>query len=137
MPGISPKLARGFFAVLALAIAAWWALLFAWPAARAPFRLAGAPEIALLGFAPADLLAALAAGWIAASPSSRPARTALAWCVAGAMVYASAYTVALAVTCAAGPLGAILMAPAALGSLAAARALHHADAHALPDGRSR
>lgn len=47
-------------------------------------------------------------------------RRALAWLVAGATAYAALYTLALALTGAAPPLGALLMCPAAAASTFAA-----------------
>jgi hypothetical protein len=127
VPTRSDRIARAYFGLLAAALAGWWVLLFAWPAARAPFRIAGAPESALLAFAPADLLAALAAAWVSTT-SAGHARTAAAWAVAGAMSYAAVYTAALAFACAAGPLGVILMAPAAAAGVWSARALQRCEA---------
>src|SRR5688500_1388742 len=133
---MSERLARGYLVIQAVAIAAWWAALWAWPVLRAAFRAEGAPEITLLAFAPADLAVAPASA-LGAVSAPRGSRTALAWVVAGAMAYAAAYVLALAMTCAAGPLGAILMAPAALASVLAARAIHDADTRSVPDGRPR
>jgi hypothetical protein len=130
------RAARAYFALQAVAVAAWWLCLWRWPSLRAHFRPAGAPDTTLLAFAPGDAAVALASAALAVLPPTR-ARTALAWTVAGGIAYATAYTIALAVSCAAGPLGAILMTPAAAGSLLAARALHHADPDPLPDRRSR
>ena len=134
MPRASERLARAYLALQALAVAAWWVALYARPPLRALFRPPAAPDATLLAFAPGDLLLALGSALAAASPA-RPARSIAAWLVAGAMSYAAAYTVVLAVTCAAGWLGAILMAPAALGSLAAAWALKDAHARPIPDRR--
>ena len=128
MPSLSDRIARAYFGLLAAAVAGWWALLFAWPATRAPFRIVGAPEAALLGFAPADLLAAVAAAWIATTSRPGRARTAAAWGVAGAMAYAAVYTAALAFACATGPVGAILMAPAAAASVWSAWAVQRCEA---------
>ena len=130
------RAARAWFAVQAAAIAAWWIVLWLRPSARALFRPPEAPDATLLAFAPGDVVIAIASAVLARAPAVRW-RGALGWTVAGAMVYATAYTVALAASCAAGVFGAILMAPAALASLLAARALHHAHADALPDRRSR
>lgn len=43
-----------YFLSTAAGAAAWWALLFMWPAAREHFRAATAPDVTLLAFAVAD-----------------------------------------------------------------------------------
>jgi hypothetical protein len=122
---VSRRTARAYFAVQAVAVAAWWALLAAFPAARPLFRPAGAPDGALFAFAPGDLLmlglgSAAVALW---SARREPARGAAAWLVAGATAYGALYTITLAASGAMSAVGACLMTPAALASLACARAL--------------
>lgn len=63
-------------------------------------------------------------------------RRVLAWVVAGATVYAALYTLALALTGAAPPLGAILMAPAAVASTIAAFSLDN-EVSAIPSSSAR
>lgn len=122
---IAPAVARLYFGVQSIAVAAWWTLLATRPSTRALFRVAGAPDASLLAFAPGDL-ALLTLGSAALALSGRGAsawRVPLAWLVAGAAVYAAAYTLALAASGAAGPLGAALMVPAAAASVLCAHAL--------------
>jgi hypothetical protein len=110
-------------------------LLAVAPGMRAYFMIREAPIEVLGAFAPGDLgLVALGSllvglrrgdGW-----SGR-----LAWIVAGAMMYAAAYTVATAALRISHALGACLMVPAAGASLIAASHLtHHAPAERLPTG---
>jgi hypothetical protein len=114
------RLALGYFLVQALAVAAWWGLLTVWPRARPLFTLYGAPPAALAAFAPGDLgLVALGSALVALG-RGRGRTGALAWVVAGAMAYAAAYAATAALTGASGPLGALLMLPAAAASLVSA-----------------
>ncbi len=79
----------------AIAIAAWWAWLWAVPAARAPFVAAGWPEATLLAFALPDAVvlvigsAAAALGLRAQRSWARP----LLFGVAGAVAYATLWCV--------------------------------------------
>lgn len=113
--------ARGYFALQAVAVLGWWLALLLTPGWRAAFRPYSAPDAVLLAFASGDLLIlCLGSALVAwASPFFVRAR-ALAWLVAGATVYAALYTLALALTGAAPPLGALLMCPAAVASTLAA-----------------
>lgn len=123
---ISSRLARTYFGILAIAVATWWVLLAVRPPARSLFRAAGAPDATLLAFAPGDLLLALGSAAVALAADGRHRwRAPLAWLVAGATTYGALYTIALALGGAVSPLGAALMTPATLASLACARALHH------------
>lgn len=111
-----------YFAAQALAFAAWWAYLWAVPAARASFFPPGASEIELLAFALPDLGVAVLGSLGAAIAIASGARWAvpLAWLTAGAVVYAAAYCVAWAALRDGGWLSVALMAPAALLSTLAA-----------------
>ena len=120
------RLGRLYFAAQALAVSGWWLLLALRPDLRAWFRLPDTPDATLLAFAPGDLLlAVLGSALVAFSRASRAWVRPLAWAVAGAMAYAALYTLTLAYGTAMGPLGALLMIPAAIGSGLAARALDH------------
>ena len=123
---MSRPLARAYFAVQAVAVVAWWVLLAVFPSARPLFRPADAPDVALFAFAPGDLLmlglgSAAVALW---SARRDPTLGAAAWLVAGATAYGAIYTITLAASGAMGAVGACLMTPAALASLACARALN-------------
>ncbi|WP_162656328.1 hypothetical protein [Tuwongella immobilis] len=58
------RLACGYLLLQGLGAVAWWGMLAAWPASRAAFRAADAPDSSLLAFAVADLglFAALSIG---------------------------------------------------------------------------
>jgi hypothetical protein len=124
---VSRRTACAYFAVQAVTVVAWWVLLAALPAARPLFRPAGAPDVALFAFAPGDLLMlGLGSAAVALWSSRRdPTLGAAAWLVAGATAYAALYTITLAACGAMSAVGACLMTPAALASLACARALDH------------
>lgn len=130
---MTPRLARSYLVVQGAAVVAWWVTLALWPAAREPFRVVGAPDAALLAFAPGDLLI-LGAGSLAAA-LARGRRAVLAWLVAGATLYGALYTLSTAVSASSGWLGAALMTPAALLSLLSARTLTLADSRPLPPRR--
>lgn len=127
------RLARIYFLAQALAVAAWWLGIALRPAWRAAFAIRGAPDAALLAFAPGDL-AILSAGALAAAVLGEKFPP-LAWLVAGGTVYATFYTIAAVFLAAAPPLGALLMVPAALLALLAARRCSHAYQRHLPPGR--
>ena len=120
---MSPRLARTWFLVHGIAVIAWWMLLAMRPAVRGAFEIRDAPPIALLAFAPADLIILGGGSLIVGAAYRRRWAAALAWAVAGATVYASLYTFATAVSSAAGWLGFALMAPAALLTVLASYAL--------------
>lgn len=122
---MSRSLARAYFALQAGAVVAWWLLLASFPALRPLFRPAAAPDVTLLAFAPGDLLMlGLGSATVALLGDRRsPTVSAAAWLVAGATVYGAFYTITLAVSGAAGVVGACLMTPAALASLVCARTL--------------
>jgi hypothetical protein len=135
-----PRLAfaRGYFALQALAVSGWWLALLLRPTWRAAFRPASAPDVVLFAFALADLLIlGLGSALIALSgPYFLRQRRGLAWVVAGATVYGALYTLALALTRAAPPLGAVLMCPAAVAVTLAALAIDD-QANAVPPGSAR
>ncbi len=98
----------------ALGGAAWWAALLLRPESRAYFKAAGAPDVTLLAFAPADLLLYVAAS--AACAAGLSAGTRWAWPLLCAHVGAAAYAALtcwglVALTGGDGLLGAALMTP--------------------------
>lgn len=110
------RLAAAYFVGQGFAVSLWWVMLVLRPEARAAFLPAAAPEAVLLAFWLPDLalLAAgsLVAGYLCARPG--PAAVAALWLVAGAMTYASLYTLTLALLMDGGWLGPTLMLPANL-----------------------
>lgn len=135
---ISPRLARTYFGIQAVAFATWWVVLAVRAPARSLFRAAGAPDSTLLAFAPGDLLLTLGSAVVAlGADGRRRCPGPLAWLVAGATAYGAMYTLALALGGAAAPLGAVLMTPAALASLVCARALDHGEPDAFPGRGAR
>ena len=118
------RLARGYFGVQAVAVAAWWVALWLRPELRGLFRPFATPDAILLGFAPADLLMlGLGSALVAASSRQTNRRRVLAWLVAGATVYAALYTLTLAIIGYAPFLGAFLMIPAGGAAALAAHIL--------------
>ncbi|MGL6096377.1 MAG: hypothetical protein ACRC7O_11350 [Fimbriiglobus sp.] len=98
-----------------IAALAWWAVLAAWPPARAYFKPAGAPDSTLFAFAVADIVL-FAVGSLAAAVGLRR-NAPWAWPVlvahAGAAAYAGLYCVTLPVVAGgSGWLAAVGMAPA-------------------------
>jgi hypothetical protein len=116
-------LALAYFATQAAAVAAWWIVLAAVPASRPMFALRNAPFSALGAFGPGDLV--IVAGGSLLVVLARNSRHAswIATGVAGAVVYAAAYTMSTAIMELSAPWGAICMVPAAIGSVVAARLL--------------
>src|SRR5206468_11045810 len=87
------RLGIAFLLAEAVGAVAWWCLLLGWPAARAPFMAAGAPDATLLAFAIPDAVlfvataAACAVGLWVGRAWARPLL-----CVhAGAAGYAALY----------------------------------------------
>ena len=133
---MSPGLARAYFLAQGVAVAAWWLVLALRPASRAAFNIRGAPDIALLAFAPGDLVVLASGSVVVAAAAGRAWTGALAWAVVGATLYGTLYTLAAALAGAASWLGVLLMAPAAVLSLLAARTLSRERRRDLPPGRS-
>ena len=102
-----------YFFGQAVAAAAWWAALLAWPAARLPFKTADAPDSTLLAFGLADAL--LFVGTSAACGYGFARDRSWAWpllCVhAGGAGYAALYCWTLFALTGDGWLGAALMSP--------------------------
>lgn len=127
------RLAVGYLVAQAVAVAGWWLLLAAVPDSRPLFAVRGAPLVALGAFAPGDLALVAVGSALAAWRRGRGWGGPLAWCVAGAMIYAATYTATTATLGATAPWGALAMVPAAAASLLAAAALaHRAPAVAVP-----
>ncbi|MEM7050142.1 MAG: hypothetical protein AAF604_10795 [Acidobacteriota bacterium] len=105
-----------------LGIAAWWILMWSLPEWRQPFRDPAAPWSALGAFGPADLMcvaACLFGAWGVAR--RRPWRRPVLWLLAGAMVYAASYCLALTALTGHAVAAPLLMVPAALITLWLAR----------------
>jgi hypothetical protein len=135
---LRPALARGYFALQALAVVGWWLALFLKPEWRAAFRPDQAPDVVLLALAPGDLLMlGLGSAFVAWSgPHLVRPRRALAWLVAGATIYGALYTVALTLSGAAPMIGALLMCPAAVACALAAFTLDD-QVSSVPPGGAR
>jgi hypothetical protein len=102
-----------------VAIVGWWLVLALMPETRSLFVLRGAPFIALGAFATGDLLIVALGSAIVSLKRGEGWTGSLAWLVSGAMIYGAAYTVTIALSRDAPALGALLMTPAALLTVAA------------------
>ena len=124
-----------YFIVQAAAIVAWWLLLFVAPSTRSYFMIRGAPFAALGSFALGDLgIIALGSALIGAR-GGRGWTVYAAWCVSGAVLYATCFVVAAGALGVSSPLGACLMVPASVASVMASAILSgHAHADTLPSG---
>ncbi|MDB4914974.1 MAG: Protein-S-isoprenylcysteine O-methyltransferase [Gemmatimonadetes bacterium] len=117
------RMAAGYFFVQAAAIVGWWALLITVPSTRPYFTIRSAPFATLGAFALGDLgLIALGSALVAVCHGRSWAGRA-AWCVSGALLYATCYTVAAVVGGVSSPLGACLMVPASVASIMASTIL--------------
>jgi hypothetical protein len=93
------SLVPAYLCVQALVVAAWWIVMVVSPAARAPFVVPGWPAATLFAFALPDALLlvagslAAAAGLVRQRAWARP----LLWCIAGAALYATAWSGAVCV----------------------------------------
>jgi hypothetical protein len=121
----APRLAAAYFLVQAAAVAAWWGMLLAVPGSRPWFLPAGRLDPAFVAFLAPDLVVLSAGSAITGVFALRqhPLARAGSWFVAGAVTYATFYTLAWTVLVQAPVLSAFLMMAAAAGSIAAARAL--------------
>ena len=128
------RLARLYFAVQAVGVAAWWIVLWLVPSSRSLFAAGGFPFAPLGAFAPGDLgMIALGSAAIAWRGDARWS-TAVAWIVAGAMAYAAIYTVTAALIEVMTIFAAVTMVAGAVASIAAARVLTRSRADALSSG---
>lgn len=130
-------LALAYFAVQAIAVIAWWAMLLILPSTRDAFAIRGASFAALGAFAPGDL-ALIALGSAAVAVGRERAWTVnAAWLASGALIYATFYAVIAALTDVSPLLGAMLMLPAAVASVAGSAILtRDANADRIPPGSS-
>jgi hypothetical protein len=104
-------LAPAYLVLQALAIAAWWLVLWLVPTARPPFVVGDWPEGTLLAFALPDVLV-LVAGSLAAAHglrAQRPWARPVLWLVAGAVLYATLWCINAVAITGAGWLSAALM----------------------------
>ena len=117
------QLGRIWFAIQAVSVIAWWLFLLVYPGMRPLFSVRDAPFISLGAFAPGDLLL-IALGSALVSFGNHPRWVVpFGWMVAGAVSYGAIYCVTITVLGSAPALGAILMVPAAVLSVAAAVAI--------------
>ena len=88
-----------YFLATGLGTAAWWVMLFAWPASRAPFKLSAAPDESLLAFAIPDALLFIGTALGIAVAIGRRARWSrpLLYVHAGAAGYAGLYCLSLTI----------------------------------------
>jgi hypothetical protein len=121
----APRLAAAYFLVQAAAVALWWGMLLVVPASRPWFLPAGRLDPPFIAFLAPDLVVLSAGSAVTGvlalgqHPVARPG----SWFVVGAVMYAAFYTLAWTVLVQAPVLSAVLMAAAAAGSIASARAL--------------
>ncbi|WP_041291896.1 hypothetical protein [Kineococcus radiotolerans] len=119
------RLAAGYLAAQGVAVAAWWALLLAWPPARGPFEL-GDPSVLRsfllpdVGFGLASLLAARLVA------RGRPAALAAVAVTTGAVGYSTAMTLGHVAARGEGVVGAVAMVLATAGSALCLRAVSRA-----------
>lgn len=118
-------------------VLAWWLALWQIPALRDSFTPSAAPFAVLGAFAPGDLLLIAAGSCAVGLSRGAPWRVPLAWMVAGGVLYAAFYTVAAALWASMPVLGALMMLPAATGSIWAAVALHAPSAELQGEARQR
>jgi hypothetical protein len=121
----APRLAAAYFFVQAVLVPLWWSMLFAVPASRDWFLPSRDLDPAFVAFVAPDLIVlsvASAITGVLAPRTPQLARTG-SWFVVGAVMYATAYTLAWTALVAAPWLSAALMMAAAAGSIASARAL--------------
>jgi protein-S-isoprenylcysteine O-methyltransferase Ste14 len=112
------SLASFYLILQGLGVAAWWALLWLRPAARAPFLPPHNDPTALLAFAAPDL-AFIAVGSLLAGLFLRRGNgwaLPLTWLTAGAVDYATVYVLMWSALTGGGWLGFVMMAPTAIVS---------------------
>ena len=126
------RLAGMYFVIQAVAVVAWWAVLVAAPSTQSYFTMRDAPFATLGSFAPGDLGLLALGSSVVGIRMGRGWTIYLAWAVSGALLYAAGYTVTAAASGVSSPVGALLMVPAALASIAASVTLSpHAPADTL------
>jgi hypothetical protein len=115
------RLATGYLALQSVAIAAWWTVMMILPSVRSSFAPSGSEDI-LLAFAPGDALV-VALGLYVGIQRGGGRSDIAGWLIAGAMSYATLFTIAIAAWRLAPSAGAMLMTPAAMASCWAATVL--------------
>jgi hypothetical protein len=125
------RLAAMYFFVQAVAIAGWWAVLLVAPATRQNFLIQGAPFAALGSFALGDLGIIVVGSALVGARGGRGWAVYAAWLVSGALLYATWFVVAAAITGVSPSVGAVLMIPASVASFTASVILTR-DAHVDP-----
>jgi len=118
MPRAPARLAALYLATQASLVAAWWLLLWTWPAAREPFLPADWPEATLFAFVLPDVVL-LVVGSLATAHAlrrERPwARAALA-ALLGAVLYATLWCIGTLVATGDGWLACAMMAGSSAGT---------------------
>jgi drug/metabolite transporter (DMT)-like permease len=115
------RIAIGYLVLQAIAIAAWWGVMMIAPSVRSAFAPSASEEI-LLAFAPSDALV-VALGLYVAVRRGEGRSDIAGWLIAGAMSYATLFTITMAARHLAPTAGAVLMTPAAMASCWAAAVL--------------
>lgn len=108
------RLAVIYFWLQAVAIAGWWVLLLVAPTTRQNFAFRGASFAAFGSFSLGDLAIVVLGSVLVGSRGGRSWAVYAAWLVSGALLYATCFVVAAAVTGVSTPLGAVLMIPASV-----------------------
>ena len=117
-----------YFFVQAVTIAGWWAVLLVAPSTRQNFLIQGASFAVLGSFALGDLGVIVLGSALVGARGGRGWAVYAAWLVSGALLYATCFVVAAAITGVSPPLGAALMVPASVASFTASVILTR-DAH--------
>lgn len=119
------KAAAIYFAIQGIGVVLWWALIVFVPESRLVFVLEGNRETSLLAFWLPDLLFIAAGSLVVAVLvyTRNKYEVAAVWLVAGAVSYASLYTLAFVLFTDRGWLGVVMMIPAMLWSGVFAMAL--------------
>jgi hypothetical protein len=113
------RLAVMYFFVQAIAIAGWWAVLLVVPATRQNFLIQGGSFAALGSFALGDLGIIVLGSALVGARGGRGWAVYAAWLVSGALLYATCFVVAAAISGVSPLLGAALMIPASIASFTA------------------
>jgi len=103
-----------YLVVQAIAIAAWWCVLWFVPATRVPFVPPGCPESALFAWMLPDLVVLVGGSLLAAAAVTRqrPGARALLWLLLGAVGYATLWCLGTNLATGAGFWSTAMMAPA-------------------------
>lgn len=113
-----PRSAAIYFSMQAIAVIAWWAMLYLVPDTRSHFVLEQNSEVSLLAFWLADLsfigIGSIVTAWLCWVDS--PIKTIFAWFTTGCVSYAAVYTFTFVLATDKGWLGVVLMFPAMIWS---------------------